>query len=219
MRRTPPDRAWRATFAVVGWVALTLQYLLMVGPAQPAALIGLTVNFFSYFTIVTNILAALVLTVPLIRADSRLGRWCASEGVRAAVAMYIAVVGLTYHFLLADAWAPQGLAWLANDLLHYVMPIAVVADWLLFTPKGRLRWIDPVKWLAFPLIYVVWTLVHGYASGWWPYWFMNVPALGLAKAGFWAGVMLALFLVVGLVLAGLDRVMGRAMRDSEAAAL
>jgi hypothetical protein len=214
MRRTPPARIWRATFAVVGWAALALQYLLIIGPGAPGAIPGLTLNFFSYFTILTNVLAALALTAPLIRADSRLGRWSASEGVRAAIAMYIAVVGLTYHVLLSHAWEPQGLAWLTNALLHYVMPTAVVLDWLLFTPKGRLRWIDAVKWLGFPLVYVGWTLAHGYASGWWPYWFLNVPALGWAKAGFWAGVMLALFLGIGLVLVGLDRTLGRSARDS-----
>jgi len=214
MRRTPPARIWRATFAVVGWAALALQYLLMIGPNAPGDIAGLTLNFFSYFTILTNVLAALALTTPLIRPDSRLGRWSASEGVRAAIALYITVVGLTYHLLLSQVWSPQGLAWLANGLLHYVMPVAVVLDWLLFTPRGRLRWIDPVKWLAFPLAYVGWTLVHGYASGWWPYWFLDVPELGWTRAGFWAGVMLALFLGVGLGLVGLDRAFGRGARDS-----
>jgi hypothetical protein len=57
-------------------------------------------------------------------------------------------------------------------------------------------------------------MIHGFASGWWPYWFMNVPVLGWAKTGFWAVAMLGLFLVVGLALVGLDRVFGRAARDS-----
>ena len=219
LRARDRPRLWRSTFAVVGWAALALQYILMVGPEPLGAMPGLTVNFFSYFTILTKVLAALALTAPLVRPESRLGRWAASEGVRAALAMYIAVVGLTYHFLLSHVWDPQGLAWIANGLLHYVMPIAVVLDWLMFTPKGLLRWRDPVKWLAFPAIYTGWTVIHGFASGWWPYWFMNVPALGWAKTGFWAAAMLGLFLVVGLALAGLDRVMGRTTRDSSAPAL
>lgn len=216
MRRTPPARIWRATFAVVGWAALALQYLLIIGPGAPGAIPGLTLNFFSYFTILTNVLAALALTAPLIRAESRLGRWSASEGVRAAIAMYIAVVGLTYHVLLSHAWEPQGLAWLTNALLHYVMPTAVVLDWLLFTPKGRLRWIDAAKWLAFPLIYGGWTLAHGYAADWWPYWFTDVSQLGLGKAAAYFAGLLVFFLLVGLAVVTIDRTLARRDRTADA---
>ncbi|RZJ19000.1 MAG: hypothetical protein EON91_02975 [Brevundimonas sp.] len=202
-------RVYRAVFALVGWLALALQYGLTLTGNPDRGAGELTLNFVSYFTVLTNILVALALTGPALSPDSRMGRWSRSEGVRAAVAMYIAVVGLTYHFLLADVWDPQGWALIANILLHYVMPIAFVLDWLLFTPKGRLRWIDPVKWLSFPALYTLWTLIHGYASGWWPYWFMNVPALGLAKAGFWAAAMLAFFLIVGLIVVAIDRTFAR----------
>ncbi len=96
--------------------------------------------------------------------------------------MYIAVVGLIYHSLLAGRWNPQGLLFWVNHVLHTVMPIAFVLDWLLFVPKGRLRWIDPVKWLAYPLLYGVWTVIHGQLIGWYPYWFIDIGALGWNRA-------------------------------------
>lgn len=203
------SRAYRTVFALVGWFALALQYWLALTGDTGKGVAELTLNFFSYFTVLMNVIVALALTGPALLPNSALGRWTASEGVRAAVAMYIAVVGLTYHFLLSHVWDPQGWLFVSNGLLHYVMPIAFVLDWLVFTPKGRLRWLDAVKWLSFPLAYIVWTLIHGYASDWWPYWFVDVPALGLAKTGFWFAAMLALFFVVGLVIVMLDRAFGR----------
>jgi hypothetical protein len=217
MDRTRAATAYRAVFAGVAWFGLGLQYWLSITTYADRSVGELTLNFFSYFTVLVNLLAALAFTVPVVAPRSRLGRWSAGEGVRAAVAMYIAVVGVTYHFLLAHVWDPQGWLFVANGVLHYVTPLAFVADWLLFTPKGRLRWRDPVKWLAGPLIYTGWTLVHGYASGWWPYWFMDVPALGLGKAAFWAAAMLAFFAVVGLILVTLDRTLGRRDRTPAAA--
>lgn len=208
-------RPYRAIFALVGWAALALQLWLSLSTNPDKTSGELTLNFFSYFTVLTNVLAAVALSGPAIAPDSRLGRWTASEGVRAAVAMYIAVVGVTYHFLLSHVWDPQGLLFVANRLLHYVMPVAFVLDWLLFTPKGRLRWVDPAKWLSFPALYVVWTLIHGYASGWWPYWFVNVPALGWGRTGLAFAGMLGLFLVIGLILVAIDRTLGR--RDRTAA--
>lgn len=213
----PPARIYRAIFALVGWFALGLQYWLTLTGDSGKGVGELTLNFFSYFTVLMNVVVALALTGPALLPNNALGRWSLTEGVRAAVAMFIAVVGLTYHFLLSHVWDPQGWLFVSNGLLHYVMPIAFVLDWLLFTPKGRLRWIDAVKWLSVPLIYLVWTTIHGYASGWWPYWFMDLPTLGLAKAAFWFAAMLALFLVVGLIIVAIDRMIGRRDRKPAAA--
>lgn len=210
-------RPYRAVFALVGWFAIGLQYWLTLHGDTGRGAGELTLNFFSYFTILVNVLAALALTGPAAFPTTAIGRWSANEGVRAAVAMYIAVVGVTYHFLLSHVWDPQGWLFVSNGLLHYVMPIVFVLDWLLFTPKGRLSWKDPLKWLSFPLLYVVWTLIHGYATDWWPYWFVNVPALGLGKAAFWFVAMLGFFLIVGAVLVAIDRRWGRGDRSRASA--
>lgn len=208
---------WRGLFALAGWGALALQYGLMITGNPDMGVGALTLNFFSFFTILTNVLVAVALTLPVVGAGTRLGRRAGSEGVRAGVTMYAVVVGLVYHFLLHATWAPQGWALIANILLHYVMPAAILLDWLLFTPKGRLRWIDAPKWLAFPLIYGGWTLVHGYAAGWWPYWFVDVPTLGLGKAALYFAGLLVFFLIVGLLVVTIDRALGRRDRSAVAA--
>lgn len=202
-------RLYRAVFACVGWFALGLQYGLMLGDAPDKSVGELTLNFFSYFTILSNILVALALTAPAVAPNSRIGRWTLSEGVRAAVAMFIVVVGVVYHFLLAGVWEPQGWALVGNSLLHYVMPAAFVIDWLAFTPKGRLRWIDPAKWLIPVLIYGGWTLLHGWLSGWWPYWFVDADTLGLGKVAIHFAGLLIFFLIVGLIVVAIDRTFGR----------
>ncbi len=131
--------------------------------------------------------------------------------------MYAVVVGLVYHFLLHANWNPQGWSLVANVLLHYMTPLAMLLDWLVFTAKGQLRWIDAPKWLAFPLIYGGWTLIHGYASDWWPYWFTDVSVLGLGRAALYFAGLLVFFLVVGLAVVAIDRTIGR--RDKRRASL
>lgn len=215
MDRSRAALVWRAVFAVVGWAALGLQYGLMIS-GQPAAEVATrTLNFFSFFTILTNLLVAIALTLPVIGAGTRPGRWAASEGLRAGVTMYAVVVGLVYHFLLHATWNPQGWSYVANISLHYVMPAAILIDWLAFTPNGRLRWIDAAKWLAFPLIYGGWTLLHGAISGWYPYWFIDAGELGLGRTLLNFGALLVFFSVVGLIVVAIDRTLGR--RDRTAA--
>ena len=209
-------RIYRALFALIGWATLGLQYGLMLATPDHDPF-ELTLNFFSFFTILTNVLVALALTLPVVGAGTRLGQWSASEGVRAGVTMYAVVVGLVYHFLLHATWNPQGWSLVANTLLHYVMPIAMLVDWLAFTPKGRLRWVDAPKWLAFPLLYGGWTLIHGYSADWWPYWFTDVSALGLGKAALYFGGLLVFFLLVGVLVVMIDRTLGRRDRSRASA--
>lgn len=200
--------AWRIVFAIVGWSAIALQYGLAMTAATRSPL-GSTVVFFSYFTILTNVLVALAMAAPAVAPNSRLGRWTTTEGIRAAIAMYATVVGVIYHLFLHATWNPQGLAWVANIALHYVMPVAMVLDWLLFVPKGRLRWIDAPRWLAFPLIYGLWTVIHGALIGWYPYWFIDIGALGWGTALRNFSALLVFFLILGLGVVALDRAIGR----------
>ena len=201
-------KLWRIVFAAIGCSAIAYQWWMAVYGGMSTSALGSTIVYFSYFTTQTNVLANLIFLTPVVAPQSRVGRWAASEGVRAAVAMYICVVGLVFHFILSATWKPEGLAALGNIVVHYVMPAAVVLDWLLFTPKGRLRWIDAVKWLAFPLVYGLWTVIHGAMIGWYPYFFIDIGALGWTRALINYAGLLAFFLTVGLILVGLDRMFG-----------
>jgi hypothetical protein len=93
----------------------------------------------------------------------------------------------------------------ATQVLHTVMPIAFLLDWLFFVPRGRLRWIDPIRWLSYPLLFGVWTIVHGLQTGWYPYWFIDIDSLGWVVTLTNFGLLLAFFLVLGLIVAALDR--------------
>lgn len=219
VRERDRPRLWRAAFAVTGWAALALQYLLMAAPADGWTVATRTVQYFSFFTILSNILVAGALTGPLLKPTRPLARWTASPAFRAAVTTYILIVGVVYHFMIAPYWRPQGLTLGVNLVLHYVMPVAFLLDWLWFTPKGELRWTHPVRALIFPLAFGAWTLAHGLATHWWPYGFVNVDELGLARVLAVFGGLLVFFLLVGLALVGLDRAFSRTRRDSSAPAL
>ncbi len=119
--------------------------------------------------------------------------------------MYLTVVGLIFHFLLSATWTPTGAAALGNLVVHYIMPAAILLDWLLFVPKGRLRWVDPVKWLAFPLAYGIWTVIHGGLIDWYPYFFIDIGELGWTRALINYGLLLGFFLIVGTVIVAIDR--------------
>ena len=192
---------YRRIFAGLAWLTLGVQYGLFLKAPTLAAIVDRSVEYVSYFTIVTNFLIALAFTLPAFAAGSKAGRWWATASPRGATTVFAVVVMVIYHLLLRSLWHPQGLQ-LANDyMLHYVMPVAMLVDWLAFTPRGGLRWRDAMLWLGVPAAYGLWILVHGAVSGFYPYPFMDV-----AKLGYSAVLLNMVGLVLGFYLPGVGLV-------------
>jgi hypothetical protein len=150
-------RTFAALVAAVATFALVLQYVLMVrvtlGTIGPFLA---TVRFFSYFTILSNLLVLLVTATFAFVPESGPGRWLARPLVRGAVALYIGVTFAIYDTILSALWEPQGAQWWADSSLHYAVPILYLSWWLFAVPHGALRWSDLLRWLLFPLGYVCW---------------------------------------------------------------
>ncbi|MGE4247478.1 MAG: Pr6Pr family membrane protein [Parvibaculaceae bacterium] len=167
-----PHPHFRLTFrllaAAVGWFALFLQYWLAMQADAGLSPVQRTVNFFSYFTILANLLAALAMTLPSLTPGSAAGRFFARPSVRGAIAAWIMVVAFVYVLVLRQLWNPQGWAFVADASLHYLAPALFVLDWLLFVPRRSLKPRQALWWLVLPVIYGLWTVLHGAVSGFHP---------------------------------------------------
>ena len=185
---------------ILGWIALALQYALVLTSTLGIDSFTRSINFFSYFTILTNILAALALTLPWLAPQSALGKFFARPSVRTAIAAYMIIVMTIVYFVLRHLADLQGWNFVADLLLHYVMPVLFVIDWLFLVPKQSLRVSDTLGWLAFPIIYLVWTFIHGVFSGFYPYPFLNHSELGIPRVLLNEAGLLIVFLVLGTIL-------------------
>jgi len=212
------SRRFAMLVAAVSLSALVLQYTLLirltldtVGPAFA------TVRFFSYFTILSNLLVTCVAGSAAFGTDGRWARWFARPNVRGVVAVYIAVTGTVYFLILRHLWEPQGAQWWADSGLHYATPLLYLAWWLACVPHGRLGWDVLPRWLQFPLGYLLWTFARGTVVHEYPYPFIDIGQLGLAVVLRNSVGVLLLIVAVGALLVLLDRVLGRA-RIGDAAA-
>lgn len=126
-------------------------------------------DYFSYFTVLSNLFAAAMLLHGALRPAQERSR--PVELLRGAAVVYILTTGIVY-LLLLSGHAPT-YPWV-NAILHYLMPAAVTLDWLLEPPRVHLdhsRTI--VLWMAFPLLYILYTLARGAIVNWYPYFFVN----------------------------------------------
>ncbi len=202
---TQPTRGALAVIAAVAWFALVLQLLLMVQQAAPGHSLHAILNYFSFFTILTNLLVALVATFPLLAAHAVAGQFFLRPSTQSATAVYIAIAGTTYSLLLRHLWNPQGTRKIADVLLHDVIPVLYIAFWIFLVPKFTLRWSDAVRWLAFPLVYMAYTLVRDFAFHWYPYYFIDVDTIGWTRALLHASQLLFAFFELGLLFVAIGR--------------
>ncbi len=182
--------ALRLLMAAAVAVAVVAQFLKSLATAAELGRdLGTTVvNFFSFFTILSNVSAAIVLAWAAIWWLGRGRRGGAAEppvlGVAlACVSTYMIVTGVVYNTLLRGIQLPQGsepIPW-SNEILHLVGPIFLLLDVLLAPARRRLPWSRILVVVAFPLAWAVYTLVRGPltvnpATGdpwWYPYPFLD----------------------------------------------
>lgn len=197
---------WRILIAVVACLGPALQYGLMVYDETLVSAAVKSVEFFSYFTILSNMLAALALTAPLVAPASRCATWAEQSGPRASIATYLTITAVVYHTMLAWQWHPRGLRLVSDTLLHTIVPAAYLVDLVLRGGQGEGRWIAAAKAMAFPALFGAWTLVHGALSGWYPYPFMNVIKRGYPAVVVTMVEMSLAFAVVALIFVAFLRV-------------
>jgi hypothetical protein len=167
------------------------------------------VNFFSFFTIESNVFSIVVLLIGASLAFAKRPDTVWFNVARGTVATYMITTGIVYNLLLRNVELPQGttVAW-SNEVLHVVAPIVLLVDWL-FAP-GRLAMASKTVWIivSFPLVWGAYTLIRGpfafderLGRNWYPYPFMNpeLSANGYLTVAFF---MILIALVIGAAGAG-----------------
>lgn len=200
-------RTYTVIAALIGWSAILLQgYLSLRLAVDNGRSIGAgIVIYLGFFTVLTNILAALALAAPLLTPHSTIGKFFSRPGVNTAIAACIAMVGMVYSLLLRHIWNPQGLQLVVDIALHDVMPVLFLVYWWIAVPKSELRWTDIFSWMLYPVGYLLYSLVRGALTGLYPYPFIDVNTLGYGKILVNAAAMLAAFSIVAVILIGVGR--------------
>jgi hypothetical protein len=190
--------------AVTGWLAVLLQLYLII-ENRTASLPETIVRFFSFFTILTNILAAICFTTVAMKTSESTNGFFSRPTTLSAVTIYIIVVGIVYNIVLRFLWTPQGLQRFVDELLHSFIPVLFLLFWILFVPKQQLQWKHIFIWLVYPLIYLLFILLRGASSGFYPYPFINVSEIGYAKAIINSVVLCGCFLGLSALLIGVAK--------------
>ncbi len=170
-------------------------------------------ELFVYYTYLSNILCLVVMSVVLVanykcsHEDGYNEKFCK---VKAATTMAIFVTGVVYHFLLGD-YKSEGYFHLDNMIVHYIVPIMFVLDWIIFDKKKSLSVIDPLTWTIIPLVYLIYALIRGAIVGpehtlQYCYFFIDVNIYGYGGVFLWSIGLTVAFVAVGYLMWLVDKI-------------
>ncbi|WP_423918775.1 Pr6Pr family membrane protein [Frigoribacterium sp. 2-23] len=167
-------------FAIVRLAAAIAIVVAVIGQLEVSLQSGIfnPFNFFGYFTIQSNLLLAVAFVVSAVTTMSGRTQGPLLVLFRGATVTYIATTGIVYNTLLANASMDNSfdLPW-ANDVLHKVIPIYGVLDWVLFGDRTRILWKRLGLFLVYPIVWLIVILIRGATDGFVPYPFLD-PAIG-----------------------------------------
>lgn len=190
--------AARIAFAVFALVAIVAQFT----RSFDDPFLGAS-NFPFLFTYQSNVVAAIVLLIGawrLLDSQPDAEHW---DLVRGAVVTWMATTGIV-HAVLPTSANDTGIVYnypWATDVLHILMPLVLLADWLLVPPRHRLVVRHALLWTVYPLLFAGFSLVRGRFVDWYPYPFLDPRdnswgTVALYVAGIAAGFLLFSWLVV-----------------------
>lgn len=171
--------------AILGWMAVILQFYLMMETSTITRLESV-IRFFSYFTILSNLILAISFSVQAFQKKT--------IGILTPITVYITIVGLVYQILLRHTWSPTGLQMIVDELLHSIIPGLVIIYWFVYE-DDEISYNQIPKWLIFPLVYLFYILIRGHYSDFYPYPFVDVSKLGLNQVFINSGLLIVVFIL------------------------
>ena len=182
-----------------------------------------------YFTTLTTVLVGLVFVWAAMATLLRgIQPWPWLKGL---VTVSDIITGIVGTFVLGRpdiAHNPRTFGLIPEAyVIHVIVPLLVLADFLLNDPHRLYRWHYLLSWLLFPLVWFGAVLLHARVrpsegiSGNpgdhnpYPYHFLDLPALGARQFWIDVGLVALGFVLIELVVIGLDRLLpGSAILDT-----
>lgn len=174
--------------ALIAWCGVLLSFTLTVLDTYPSqntnptalgfasqGLLGRVFDWFTYFTLWSNIVVAVVVTMLFIR-PSRDSFWF--RVFRLDSVLMIVVTGIIYNAILAASAKNVGLGVWSTFFLHVLTPIVTFVVWLMAGPRGWISLRVIGASMILPIIWLAFALIRGAFIGAYPYGFLDVATYG-----------------------------------------
>jgi len=172
----------------------------------------------SYFTVQSSIFCFIIFLILSVSTYNEIKyknipffRYSYSS-LKGMATLSIIITFLSYQVLLRNSgfsmYANMSIYSIIKDVLvHFIVPILVILDWLLFQPKGLYRWFDTLIWLLFPFAYFMMIVLRGQYIHQYPYFFLNIQEIGLYQVLIFVCIYITIILIIGFIFFSIDKLL------------
>jgi hypothetical protein len=150
---------------------------------------------FKYYTMQTNLMVIIWLILAIIWHNKPESLKRIMGRLKGAITLYITTTFVFFALLLQMFYHPTGWAAFSNVVLHYITPIAFIGDWVLTEIKIRYKWKYLPYWTIYPILYLLFSLMHGEQTGDYLYPFLNIREIGTS------GYLISICFLIGVGIA------------------
>lgn len=175
---------------------------------------------FAFFTSQSSLIALGYFTTAVVLMVQRGTAVPPAPRLRGAVTFWLMTTALISHFLnnkgispIPGLFDPNPVIAIDNTglfLLHYVSPLLVLLDWLVFGPHGIVRWRDTTLWLLYPIGYgtiiIARAMLLPAVNDRYPYPFLDPTVAGIGGMIPAVARVMVILAMIALAVVALDRV-------------
>lgn len=198
------------------WIALISELYLTLSDSVHSGrgfLYGIS-DYFSYFTMLTNILCAFIFTAYSRKASDKSAIELLKNPVLLTVAeISILGVSIIYHVMLRNLWSPTGLQAFSTNVLHYFTPICFSVLYINVYTHYRLSWKSLYAMVIYPSAYGLFILARGAVTSEYPYPFVDVNKVGYFQVSIFLVSMLILFVITASLFIASNRYFQKVIFD------
>ena len=162
-------------------------------------------NSFKYYTIQTNLMVAVWFILAIVWYNKPEALKKISGSLKGAFTLYITTTFIFFAILLAPLYQPTGFAAFTNIVLHYLIPIAFIIDWVLTETKINYKWKYLPYWTIYPLGYLLFSFIHGTLTGDYIYPFLSINLLGILFYLISVSLLIGVGIALGSLYIGINR--------------
>ncbi len=194
---------YRIIFTILSWftmVASAIIYTIENGSILP------WFNVFKSFTYQTNLMVTIWFTLAILWHKKPQLLKKIKGALKGAFTLYITITFVIFAVFLQLFYPfPTGWAAFNNLVVHYIIPIAFIIDWVLTENKMKYKWTYILYWIIYPTCYIIFAVIHGTITGNYMYYFFDINTIGILGFVMYTSILI----VFGIVLACLYTAINR----------
>lgn len=170
-----------------------LATVISIGMENPDSPVKTALGAFKYFTIQSNVIVIIYFSmVYSMKFDSK----PVFHTLLGGVTVYITITFIVFAALLQSVWNPQGLGLIGNILNHYAVPLMTIGFLIYFRKDYQFRYRDVRYWILYPIVYVIFLIIHGLVTQDYIYPFFEIDEIGFGNFILMFSIIMTLFLLL-----------------------